>query len=1595
MSFCDDRFGWGPTRDDSDFFELTPCFVDFLSLLPPCLFLLEVIILALFASSAERKTAPRFSSTHRHQCHVIICLLALFLLMANSVRNGGYDSDEEYSVSFAEVLSPASLFVAAAMAQWMFSLADANVLSRVHVSSSTFRLSLGIFCVNVIRLISWFIADDPKDVRLVLYFITLVCVSYHMRETLLWYKKLNAVHGYHLLEDNRDDCKNRQVEVDEDPDPALKYTYEYDGMVSRFLYLWMNPILKLGSQRPLELDDLGILPDLDKAGHVHSLLAGAWEKEVKANGKDASLWRAYIQAFWPWMFYSGCYIAISVPLAFVGPMGLAKLVTYIEDENDGVGHPKVENGVSLSDVLNNGYAMGLLITMSLYIQSMCFNNHHHTVMRTGLHVCVALQGIVYRKALKMPCFASDLAGDSGPEVEEDLSNIRESLRQSLRGSVSSMTGADGCEERNKDEEERARVDSVTGAAPEGSATSLGHIVSLMSTDATRVMFFFYFSHWSWVVVIQIVMCIVLLCITVGWAAPAGLAALFVLMPLNSRLAKRMGKFQKAKLVAADRRIKAINELLQGIKAIKFYAWEPAFLANIDKLRDKEMNELFGMYLSRFATITVMVCTPIILTLLTLVSYTWIYDDPLDAQTAFTTLALINTLKVPFIVMSLFVVNFVEARVSTQRLKEFLLLPELPLLGTSLPVAEQRKYAISLRGNFSWGQTVGPADLQDISLQLAPGTLTIVIGPVGSGKSSLLMATLGEMLGISGCDRHIGGSLSFAAQSPWLRNATVRENILFGRPMDQKYYNRVVEACCLLQDFEALPAGDATEVGDRGITLSGGQKQRISVARLVYSRAQVCLLDDPISALDAHVGPKLFNEALLGILIKEGRTVVLSTHNVSVVPQADHVVVLEKGRIKAQGAFDAIRQHVSHLDEPADQDLPSSGVSNPSGDPKADATSVAAGSELETPGTAGTAGTPGTPGTAGPLGVLQKATEASVEGKSGRASASASIASEKSVSAKNSASDKNAHDGRLTEDEERAEGAVELKVYKSYALNAGKHMIVLTLTMVMLARLALIAIDFWLAHWMGEEEDAEDEPDDDDSAKSTSYYASIYSILVAVGFTLVGFHGVSFSVSAFRAARALHHKTLSTVAHLPMAFFDATPIGRILNRFSSDTDVVDQRLPDTSNNLMNHLMTVISVCLVVCLSLPQIIPVITVVMLGYYWLQGYFRSTARELQRVEKISRSPIYVHFSESLAGLSTIRAYGLQDAFISEGEGVMNRNSLAYLFLNGANRWLSVRLDVLVCSIVLSTSLGCIALADTLDAGSGAMAITYSLLISNSMIWLVRMLADTEMQMGSVERLNHYAGLDKEESTTTPSQVVVPPTWPSRGEIEFVDVEIRYRPNLAPAVRGLNVRLPGGSRVGICGRTGGGKSSTTLSLFRMVPMPKGRILIDGLDIASVPLHVLRERLAIIPQDPVLFAGSVRYNLDPTHLFTDDEVWHALEVAQLSEVLRVRGRDGLASQVEEGGSNFSQGQRQLFCLARAVLRNAQILVMDEATASVDLETDSIVQEAIRRVFKGKTVLTIAHRVTTILDYDYAMGFADGRMVEFGPPNAVLGKMGFI
>ncbi|KAF9906785.1 hypothetical protein EC991_000298 [Linnemannia zychae] len=1336
---------------------------------------------------------------------------------------------------------------------------------------------------------------------------------------------------------------------------------QYASWIERALFTWGDPLIRHGFSRPITASEVWdfCLTDYTAvvARQFHATLASARRKhsflvQLIINFRH----RIGSQMVWA---IAWCL------LSFVGPIGLERILHFIKNKD--------------TIAVEWGYFYVFCTFVGMLLSTVAYGQTLWRGCRTAMQIRGLVLGEMYSKVLRR----KDRAGQT--------------LKSQNNAAVDGETGGDGDDGEQKEEE----------------TFSNGAVNNMISIDTNEIATASNYSHEIVILVLQIVLTIAFLFRILGQSAFAGIIVMACLIPLNTRIARLATKIQNDLILATDRRVEQMTELLQVIRMIKYFSWERNFYEKIDRARESELAYLRKRMLFWVLGTGLWFGTPVAVSVSTFFVYTKVYGNVLTAEVAFPALTLFNVLKGPMVDFPNMIARVIRAKVSAARMDRFLDEEEVqrytdsassspaykpqpgePIIGfkdASFSYAGKTEQAVMDRANQSGTRLDGHHfELKNLNLKFPVGELSIVTGPTGSGKTSMLLALLGEMNTTQGRaflprrDDHaintttgFSNSMAYVAQQAWLLNESIRNNILFGSAFDQTRYDQVVEMCALRRDFEILEHGDETEIGEQGVTLSGGQKQRVALARAVYSRAGHILMDDCLSAVDAHTAKWLFTECLMGPLMV-GRTRILVTHAISLtLRSAAFGVVLKDGTISACGSPAEVLESGA-----LDTDF---------------LTDEQAQDDEETPGVS--------PGS-------------SLSAQSGNTIEDDSSVTTVPVKEKK----------KLVETEGKAEGALARTVYLTYFQAMGKNMFWMVLLSSFIANQALqVSSDAWLRVWAAAAKDNVEQnatlasPLDSLSSSSSqmvlsplqslvkpmeglSYYLGVYALLSLMYIVSLVIREIVQYTGSLHASRIHHRKALERVLHSPIRFFDTNPLGRIINRFTRDMDTLDQQVTNVSANVMVDFLGTLTVTGVIAYVTPQFVIPGLVITILFIVIATFFIRTSRELQRHEATTNSPVYSHFAETLNGVTTIRAFGLEERFNSQYQELLDEHNRPFFYQWVCNRWLSIRVDVLSAFVSLFAGLFIVIRRDTIDAGAAGLSLTYSLAFTHHVLWFVRTTAYNEINMNCVERVQEYMALPQEAPPIIETHR--PPVgWPEQGEIQVENLVMQYAPDEPAVIRDISFHVSPREKIGIVGRTGAGKSTLAVAFFRFMEMSSGRIVIDGIDISQIGVHDLRSNLTIIPQDPVLFVGTVRSNLDPFHEHDDAALWAALKRVHLvsspsdNDITSTEangsnnGFGNLDSEVKENGNNFSQGQRQLIGLARALLKNSKIIIMDEATASVDHATDAKIQATIRESCHDATLLTIAHRLRTIIDFDRVLVMDHGKIVQMDTPARLIREEG--
>ncbi|KAM6464846.1 ATP-binding cassette sub-family C member 8 isoform 2-T2 [Liasis olivaceus] len=1329
--------------------------------------------------------------------------------------------------------------------------------------------------------------------------------------------------------------KPKEVKPPEDlQDLGVRFLQPFVNLLSKGTYWWMNTFIKTAHKKPIDLKAIGKLPIAMRALTNYMRLNEAFQaqknKDTPYPQGSKSIWCALCHGFGRPLVLSSTFRILADLLGFAGPLCISGIVHVRKGNN--TFHPQTKIigvfFISSQEFLANAYVLAVLLFFALLLQRTFLQASYYVAIETGINLRGAIQTKIYNKIMRL-----------------STSNM----------SMGEMTS--------------------------------GQICNLVAIDTNQLMWFFFLCPNLWAMPVQIIVGVVLLYYLLGISALIGAAVIIVLAPVQYFVATKLSQAQRSTLEYSNERLKKTNEMLRGIKLLKLYAWEHIFHSSVEETRQKEMTSLKAFALYTSISIFMNAAIPIAAVLITFVVHAHLFvNADFSPSVAFASLSLFHILVTPLFLLSSVVRSTVKALVSVQKLSEFLSSEEIAEEHDkySEPWSQDNhsKYQVLVTNGFFTWTPEGVPTLSSIDIRIPQGQLTMIVGQVGCGKSSLLLGILGEMQKISGNviwnssipDSETGedvssemettiemesrkrGPVAYASQKPWLLNATVEENITFESPFNKQRYKAVIDACCLQPDIDILPHGDQTQIGERGINLSGGQRQRISVARALYQQTNVVFLDDPFSALDIHLSDHLMQEGILNLLREDKRTIVLVTHKLQYLPHADWIIAMKDGTIQREGTLKDIQKSESELFEHwktlmnrQDQEL-----------------------EKET--------------------LIERKTVLD------RKNLQKTVFSQEVL-----LQDEEEDDDEMPESDDddnlssvlHRRAKMPWRACGKYLSSAGLLLLPLLIFSQLLKHSVMVSIDYWLALWTSDAISSETGKNCSfckESKFSHSSYSKIFSILGCVGIILCLVTSIAVEWTGLKVAKKLHCSLLNKIILAPMRFFETTPLGSILNRFSADCNTIDQHIPATLECLSRSTLLCLSALAVISYVTPVFLIALVPLAIICYFIQKYFRVASRDLQQLDDSTQLPLLSHFSETVEGLTTIRAFRYESRFKQKLLEYTDSNNIASLFLTAANRWLEVRMEYIGACVVLIAAVASItsSLHNNLSSGLVGLGLTYALMVSNYLNWMVRNLADMELQLGAVKRLNGFIKTEAENYEGLLSPAQIPQNWPDQGEIQIQNLSVRYDSTLKPVLKHVSAHISPGQKIGICGRTGSGKSSFSLAFFRMVDAFEGRIIIDGIDIAKLPLQTLRSRLSIILQDPILFSGTIRFNLDPEKKCTDSTLWEALEIAQLKHVVKALP-GGLDAIVTEGGENFSQGQRQLFCLARAFVRKTSILIMDEATASIDMATENILQKVAMTAFADRTVVTIAHRVHTILNADMIIVMKRGVILEYDKPEALLEK----
>ncbi|KAG0024690.1 hypothetical protein BGZ81_007625 [Podila clonocystis] len=1335
------------------------------------------------------------------------------------------------------------------------------------------------------------------------------------------------------------------------------------GILSYLTFNWIQPMILKGRKNNIIPEQLQRLSENDRIQRLSDLMLQEWTREVESKKQSTpagqkprrpNLYKVLLRCFGLY----ACVPCISGLLESACKISEAVLLGYVI---------RFFNKPEQTMAQGMGYAIALFLVTCVHLTV-----HHHNffhVLRIGTWISQSLISLMYRKCLTLST---------------------------------------------------------------SSSISTGAVVNLISNDLQPFQNFAPFGLYFVIGPLETVAVMYFLWQELGPASLAGLLALVLMMPVQAFFSRRFAAIRTHTVSSRDERIRTLSDVFSGIELVKLCAWEVPFQEKVMMLRSVELGHIWKANVLRAINLSVYIFFQPIIALFAFLAY-WLQGNALTPDKVFVSLTLFNIMRVTVTsYLPKAIESAAEVRVSAKRITDFMLLPELrsienefeetknnvgddqdPVLlngqelrdnkqdsrqGYHTEAQEPRTLLEMKNASFSWtiatdekneilelsakeqevntdaipviSTTNSPkkAILNNLSVSIGSKDLVAIVGPVGCGKSSFCMALLQEMPLVSGSfelNKLNGRSvtMSYSAQSPWIFAGSIRSNILFGSKFEQDRYNKVIRACELTRDLTLFPQGDATLIGEKGVTLSGGQRARVSLARAVYRNSDLYILDDPLSAVDPKVGRALFENCVKGLLKDKAR--VLVTHQLQYIKDCETVVVLEQGQVTHMGPVDdvmaeqvEVTQHVQDGDSVKSIHMRAQFVD-----------------------------------------VLRefakKAPEVTEEDV-------ATIAEEESITAVADVARTDKDDQKQLEDdgasimeknlttEEIAEGETSFKAYIDFfRIGSSWPKLIFTLCSLAGGQAIIVGGQFFLTNWSSQ----------DSVEQERTYYPLSFGLYCLGTVILTIVWSVMFFTVVTASSRNLFRAMLDALMRTSIDFFHANPHGRVLNRFSKDMANCDELLPYVFYDTIQVALVLIGSVVTVCIVNPWIIIAVPFILLSFGALRNLYMASSRQVKRIESLERSPIYSHLSETLAGLISVRAFRKREEFMEEHLKTQEDHGRAFFTYLAMARWLGYRLDLVSAIFLGVTAVACVAARDSQQAARAGLAMASVISLSGDLQWAIRMSVEAAILMVSVERMMEYAAVEPEESERhlfkPDGESVVPNGWPAEAKVTFEDMSLTYPRGDGPVLKNISLDFQPGEKIGIVGRTGAGKSSLIGALFRLVetttgnPPHRGGIHIDGIDISQIGMHDLREKMAIIPQEPFLFRGTLRFNLDPVGKHQDADIWAALEAAELKRM--VEGLEGgLDAAVDDNGKNFSIGERQLLSLARAVLRRSKIIVMDEATANVDLRSDRMIQKAIHSQFAGATVFTIAHRLNTVIgDYDRILVLDHGKVVEFGEPWELL------
>ncbi|XP_011149879.1 ATP-binding cassette sub-family C member Sur [Harpegnathos saltator] len=1528
--------------------------------------------------------------------------------------------------------------------------------------------------------------------------------------------------------------KSRRYTVRKSNNRRTSYRHSVSPFLSKITFHWVTDLLWRGYRTPLELHDLGDLPKEETMKRQFERFRSIYEIEkLRCRGRKLSLWKCLWKRIWMVFAAGGLLKLLGDATTLVSPMMISKIIDYVSDRQNSISDKNLlwKRTMTFSEISQNGYFLGIVVFLAIILQSTLSQAYTHIVYVTGIRLRTALQALIYDKALRLPSWSIS-------EEEKPSNKDKEQHSPSQAADIGTLT--------NLMAEDAYNVMSFFW---------IGHYVWAIPLKITAIIFLLYLK--LGVSAIFGAICCILIVTPMQLILGKRMSANFRRITEESDARLRLVNeilqgirliklraweniFEERVCKAREKELKLLNKNSTYCTFVDFVTHASSILMTLFTFgiyfwleeRNLDAGNVFASLalFSQMAVPLFIFPTMVSIIINARISTTRLEDflrlpevmnilpEQTDRKSSIvehrfskSTLRIennIKTNKISSVATNGSLDDIVESESEENQLPSVSRESHLEIDSSVDTVFEQDpkvpdsvvKITPSV---FTWGSDDNTLVLNE--LNFPRGQLTVIVGKTGSGKTSLLQALLGEIQRMSGSVEWAKNlKIAYVAQRPWLLNSTLKDNILFGSTYCSQRYLNVLRACALHPDIDILPDRDLTRVGERGINLSGGQKQRVTIARAIYSDADVILLDDPLSALDQHVGQHIFDYGVRRFLLRSGRTVIMVTHKLELLSAAHQVIVMDSCRVRAVGTKSSIEDVDSELatewriaasrqqDDARSQrtardrwslvklvsrlnvrdarisdgswiadhdahvspsvfvplrlrrttlgsrylaydltDLPVSTEEWNSGIKRSktcrDTVRSASFQSQRPPPVLRQSSTPiilenrhvaprkrnNTYDNGQHNSVLKQlfSTRVIVQSEEGTISRDKSVL-RKLMSGSNKLRQhqeedhfpaklllwrksqnfddmdeveevfnyEDVHEQNAIESDDKSglvTGTIWMEYFRAGGWLSGNAYIVTALA----CQVLRVCMDLWLSRWTEQNTSSTTNERQD----MVSYF-KVYIIISLSSILASLLYNVASQWTDAKAKRKLHREAVSGLLGAPISFFDCNPAGKILNRFSADVGVIDKKLATSLKRLTFFvLLCGSSMILNVAISLWFFFAAF-LTGCAYYMLQKFYRQSARQLQRLDGSTRGPVATHFSETLSGLPTLRAFKQEDRFMEEAMKRIDANTNAFLILNTSDRWLGIALDYLGAIIVVTAIFAALLSAEMYPSrvtpALVGLAINYTLVVPIYLNWVVKFTTDIEKYMGSVARISAYRNTQPENYHENGLQV--PDNWPSKGEIIFDNVSLSYNADRDSVISNLTLRIPAGQKLGICGRTGSGKSSTVMALFQLVEISQGRILIDGIDIKQIPLRTLRSRLLAIPQDAIMFSGTIRENLDPLLKYNDYEIWKALELSQIKEVIASHP-DGLDFEVREGGENFSTGQLQLLCMARAVLQQSSIVILDEATSALDVATEKLLLQAAAAAFADKTVITIAHRAMALLDCDRIIVFDEGKIVEEGSP----------